>query len=337
MTIKDIAKACGVSVSTVSRVLNNRPDVSESVRRQVMAVVASSGYVPNTSARDLVRTQTDTIGVVVRGTGNLFFSAMLRAISREIDRQGCTMVLRQIESDADEVKEGALLEREKKLRGIIFLGGRFDYTTMELASIGVPFVCCSYTNRFGSLREDEYASISIDDYQTAHRAVTTLIELGHRRIAALVPSCTDRSISQLRYKGYLAALRESDIDFDESLLVETGGSFEMPDAYRGVETLLERGNEFTALFTLSDTMAMAAIKALTDHGRRVPEDCSVIAIDGMVTSEYTIPTLTTMVQPAAEMGRESVRILMDMLNGRPCARHVRLEAPMRRGGSIRKL
>jgi len=336
MTIKDIAKACGVSVSTVSRVLNDRPDVSESVRRQVMAVVADCGYIPNNSARDLVRTQSDAIGVVVRGTGNLFFSAILKVITQEIDRQGCTMVLRQISSDADEVKEGAILEREKKLRGIIFLGGRFDYTTMELASIGVPFVCCSYTNRFGSLKENEYASVSIDDYQTAYRAVATLIGMGHRRIAALVPSCTDRSISQLRYKGYLAALRENGIAFDEALLAETG-SYEMPEAYRSTEQLLERKADFTALFTLSDTMAMAAMKALSDHGRRVPEDCSVIAIDGLVTSEYAIPTLTTMVQPAEEMARESVRILVDMLHGRASARHVRLDAPLRRGGSIRSI
>ena len=337
MTIRDIARECGVSVSTVSRVLNNRPDVSEAVRRQVLSVVERQGYIPNNSARDLVRSQSDAIGVVVRGTGNLFFSDMLKTVSREIDAAGCTMVLRQIDSDADEVKEGAILEREKKLRGLIFLGGRFDYTPAELALIGVPYVCCSYTNRFGSLREEDYASVSIDDHQTAYRAVEVLLQLGHRRIAALIPSTSDRSIGQLRCNGYLAALRDSGTAFDQALLAETGGSFEMEDAYRAVARLVEAGKDFTALFTISDTMAMAAVKALTDHGRRVPEDCSVIAIDGLRLSEYTVPTLTTMVQPAEEMGRQAVQILLDMLQGGSRQRHVRLEATLRQGGSVRPL
>lgn len=333
MTIKDIARTCGVSVSTVSRVLNDRPDVSEKVRRQVMAVVERQGYIPNNSARDLVRSQSDAIGVVVRGTGNLFFSDMLKTVSREIDAAGRTMVLRQIDSDADEVKEGAILEREKKLRGLIFLGGRFDYTPAELALIGVPYVCCSYTNRFGSLREEDYASVSIDDHQTAYRAVEVLLQLGHRRVAVLLPSSEDRSISQLRCQGYLAALADNGVAFDPRLLAETGGCFEMEDAYRGMSALLESGAEFTAVFVLSDTMAIAAMKALHDHGRRVPEDCSVIAIDGLRLSEYTVPTLTTMVQPAEEMGRQAVRLLTDLLQGGR-QRHVRLEATLRRGGSV---
>lgn len=337
MTIRDIARECGVSVSTVSRVLNNRPDVSEAVRRKVLSVVERQGYIPNNSARDLVRSQSDAIGVVVRGTGNLFFSDMLKTVSREIDAAGCTMILRQIDSDADEVKEGAILEREKKLRGLIFLGGRFDYTPAELALVGVPYVCCSYTNCFGSLREEDYASVSIDDHQTAYRAVEILLQLGHRRIAALIPSTSDRSISQLRCNGYLAALRDSGTAFDPTLLAETGGSFEMEDAYRAVARLVEAGKDFTALFTISDTMAMAAVKALTDHGRRVPEDCSVIAIDGLRLSEYTVPTLTTMVQPAEEMGRQAVQILLDMLQGGSRQRHVRLEATLRQGGSVRPL
>ena len=99
MTIKDIAKACGVSVSTVSRVLNDHPDVSQSVRDRVRSTVERMGYIPNNSARDLVRSQSDNIGVVVRGQDNLFFSAMVKTISREIERRGYTMVLHFIGSD----------------------------------------------------------------------------------------------------------------------------------------------------------------------------------------------------------------------------------------------
>ena len=337
MTIKDIARVCGVSVSTVSRVLNNRPDVSGEVRRRVMSVVEREGYIPNNSARDLVRSQSDAIGVVVRGTGNLFFSSMLKVIARQIDQQGFTMVLRQLEAGADEVKEGAILEREKKLRGIIFLGGRFDYTPAELSLVGVPYVCCSYTNTFGTLREEDYASVAIDDYRTAYRAVSTLLDLGHRRIAALVSDCEDHSISQLRYKGYLDALADRGIAFDPALLAESGAAFRMSEAYQATIALLDRGADFTAMFTLSDTMAMAAMKALADRGRHVPDDCSVIAIDGLEASQYTIPTLTTMVQPAEEMARVSVDLLMEMIRDGAKPRHVILDAPMRQGASIRPL
>lgn len=334
MTIKDIAKKCGVSVSTVSRVLNDRPDVSDAVRAQVMAVVESSGYIPNDSARDLVRSRSDTIGVVMRGIGNLFFADLLKIVSREIDRRGYTMVLRQIDSDDDEVMAGAVLEREKKLRGLIFLGGRFDYTPETVASIGVPFVCCSYTNCFGTLPDSAYSSVSVEDFRTAYQAVSHLIQLGHRKIAALVPSTSDRSISELRCNGYLAALHDHGIPFDPSLLMETGGCFGMPETYEGMSALLRSGGDFTAVLTLSDTTAIAAIKAICDHGRRVPEDCSVIAIDGLTVSEYTVPTLTTMVQPAEEMGRQAVEILVDILENGSGTRHIRLDASLRKGGSV---
>ena len=168
MTIKDVAKNCGVSVSTVSRVLNQHPDVSEEVRQRILDEVERSGYIPNNSARDLVKSRSDAIGVVVRGTGNLFFASVLKTVSDEIERYGYTMVLHFISSDADEVKAGAILEREKKLQGLLFLGGRFDYTPSELSVIGIPFVCCSYTNCFGDLNEKDYSSVSIDDFATAY-------------------------------------------------------------------------------------------------------------------------------------------------------------------------
>ena len=112
MTIKDIARQCGVSVSTVSRAINGRPDVSDEMRRKILAVVEECKYIPNNSARDLVRSSSDAIGVVVRGTSNLFFSRVLRAAAQEIEDRGFRMILRQNESGADEVKTGAVLERD---------------------------------------------------------------------------------------------------------------------------------------------------------------------------------------------------------------------------------
>lgn len=334
MTIKDIARQCGVSVSTVSRVLNDKPDVSPAVRAAVLEAVRSSNYVPNNSARDLVKVTSDAVGLIVRGVSNPFFTDIIKAVEREIDAAGYTMVMQQIDIAEDEIARGAIMEREKKLRGLIFLGGRSDCAPEDMGTITVPFVCCSFTNSFGTLSKSEYSSVSIEDVETAGRAVRELHRLGHRRIAALVSKTDDRSISELRYHGYTRALRECGLE-PEPELVACAGSFGMHDAYAATQRLLDSGAEFTAIFAISDMMAIAAIKALEDRGRRVPESCSVIAIDGLELSEYTRPTLTTLCQPSERMGAESVRILMEMIEGRGGNRQILLEPELRPGGSVR--
>ena len=221
MTIKDIAERCGVSVSTVSRVLNNHPDVSAANRERVLAVVQELHYVPNNSARDLVKPAADSIGLVVRGVGNPFFTGIIRAMERMITEAGYTMVLHQIQSGEDELRAGAELARSKRLLGLILLGGCFDYTPEQTASLGVPFVCCTYTNSFGTLDRMEYSSVSIDDEQAAYRAVRLLTDHGHRKIGVILESVRDHSISQLRYKGYCQALQDAGLLLDPELVEET--------------------------------------------------------------------------------------------------------------------
>ena len=336
MTIKDIAERCGVSVSTVSRVLNNHPDVSAANRERVMAVVQELHYVPNNSARDLVKPAADSIGLVVRGVGNPFFTGIIRAMERMITEAGYTMVLHQIQSGEDELRAGAELARSKRLLGLILLGGCFDYTPEQTASLGVPFVCCTYTNSFGTLEGNDYSSVSIDDEQAAYRAVRLLTDHGHRKIGVILESVCDHSISQLRYKGYCQALQDAGIPLDPELVEETV-TYEMADGYAGMERLLKRRSDLTAVFAISDAMAVAAMKALHDHGKRVPEDCSVVAIDGIDMSAYFVPTLTTLVQPQQELGENSVRILVDMIEGRAGNCHLQLETQVRQGGSVRPL
>ena len=305
MTIKDIARLCGVSVSTVSRVLNDRPDVSEENRRRVLEVIESSNYIPNNTARDLVKTKSDAIGLVVRGVSNPFYTDIIRAVEDGITAEGFTMVMQQIGTCDDEVKRGAMMEREKRLRGLILLGGRSDYTPQELASLNIPYVCCSYDNQYGTLPPDSYASVSIADEEEACRAVTELYRCGHRRIAALVSGTEDRSISQLRYQGYVRALAAHDLPLDPALVIEAG-SFDIRQSYLAMQRHLLTGAQFTALFAISDNMAIGAMRALREAGRRIPEDCSVIAIDGLTISDYINPTLTTLCQPMEHMGRRSV-------------------------------
>ena len=333
MTIKDIARQCSVSVSTVSRVLNDRPDVSDDVRRKVLSAIKASNYIPNNSARDLVRTKSDAIGLIVRGVSNPFYTDIIRTIESTITDAGFTMVMQQIGACDDEVKCGAVMEREKRLRGIIFLGGRFDYTPDDLAMLNVPFVCCSYSNQYGTLRAGEYSAVSIADEETARQAVDHLYDHGHRRIAALISREDDQSISQLRYQGYRKALESHGIPLDEDLVMCTG-TFDIRDAYEAVSERLRQGAEFTALFAIADSMAIGAMRALRDAGRRVPEDCSVIAIDGLELSAYIEPPLTTLCQPMEEMGRRSAQILLGMLRGHGAHCCEVLPTQLREGGSV---
>ena len=336
MTIKDIAKLCNVSVSTVSRVLNDRPDVSEDVRRKVLSAIKDSNYIPNNSARDLVRTKSDAIGLVVRGVSNPFYTDIIRAIESTITQAGFTMVMQQIASCDDEIKCGAVMEREKRLRGIIFLGGQFDYTAADLALLNVPFVCCSYSNRYGTLTEGEYSSVSIADEETAKEAVRELYRHGHRRIAALISRPDDQSISQLRYEGYVSALEELGLEFDPGLVISAGG-FNIRDAYNAVSERLHQGSEFTALFAIADSMAIGAMRALLDAGKAVPRDCSVIAIDGLELSEYIEPPLTTLCQPMEEMGQRSAQILLGLIHGHGAHCCEVLPTQLRQGGSVQDI
>ena len=299
MTIKDIAKLSGVGVSTVSRVLNDRPDVSEESRRRVLEVIAEHNYLPNNSARSLVRTKSDTVGLVVRGVQNPFYTDIIRAIEHKLDLAGYTMVMRQIASGDDEVKCGAVMEREKRLQGLIFLGGRSDYSPAELALLNVPFVCCTYTNAYGTLDPSKYSSVSIADEQEAYRAVMELAKKGHRRIAALTADPDDSSISQLRYSGYARALRELGIPPEEEDVI--------------------CADDFTV-----------------ESGCSIPEDCSIIAIDGINVSEYIHPMLTTLCQPMTAMGTKSVELLLGVIRG-GAHDHLTLPTTLRAGESVRDL
>lgn len=336
MTIKDIARMSGVSITTVSRVLNNRPDVSDESRRRVLDVIESTNYIPNNSARDLVKTKSDAIGLVVRGVSNPFYTDIIHAVESAITERGYTMVMQQIKSGDDEIKRAAIMEREKRLRGVILLGGQFDYTAADVAVLNVPFVCCSYSNQYGTLAQENYSSVSIADKETAYQATRYLIDNGHRRIAALITCPDDRSISQLRYEGYVQALTEAGIALDESLVLCTD-TYNIQSACQTMAHALEEGRDFSAVFAISDHMAIGAMRALREHGRAVPGDCSVIAIDGIEVSDYIAPSLTTLCQPMEEMGLHSVKILLDLIEGRSGHRHEILPTVLRPGGSVRRL
>jgi len=228
-----------------------------------------------------------------------------------------------------------MMEREKRLQGIIFLGGRSDYSPADTALLNVPFVCCSYTNTYGTLDPTKYSSVSIADEQEAYRAVMDLAQKGHRRIAALSTDPRDCSIAQLRCSGYARALHDLGLSLEDGEIIRAD-DFTIESAYRAVTERLKRPADFTAIFAISDDMAIGAMRALRESGRSIPEDCSIIAIDGLTVSEYIYPMLTTLCQPTDEMGAKSVEILMSVIRG-GTHRHLILPTTLRTGQSVRDL
>lgn len=337
MTIKDIAAKCGVSVSTVSRVMNNHPYVSKEIREKVLKVIEEEHFVPHDGAVDLVKPRTDAIGLIVRGTRNEFFNDMIPTLESAINDSGYAFYMTQIHTSEDELRSAATLAKSKGLKGVILLGGRYDYTPEETAILdNVPFICCTFTNSFGKISKETFSSVSIDDERAAEAAVNLLVKNGHTKIAIILASASDRSISELRYLGYVNALKKKGIPVNEKLVVETG-DFSMDGAYEGMKKLIESGEEFTATFAISDSMAVASMKALSDAGKKLPDDCSVIAIDGVKMTEYIIPTLTTFVQPREAMAKQTVESLKEIIEKESGYSHVVMKTTLREGGSIARL
>lgn len=327
MNIRDIARLSGVGVSTVSRVLNNHPDVKESTREKVMQVIKESNYIPNNSARILKQNNTKNIGVLVKGVFNPFFSEMINVIGNKINESKYTMILQQndfgLEQDVDTLKA---FIKEKRLQGVICLGGNFiDIDEESFKNIDVPVILTS-VNTIVPKGKDDYSTVGIDNLKSSYDATEYLIKLGHKNIAIMLGEKNDLCISWWRYKGYKQALENNGIEVDnDNLLI---GDYDIRTAYNESKKLLERNNKITAIFAISDIMAMGVAKAVTDCGLRVGEDVSVMGFDGMNVSEFYNPGITTMKQPKEAMALTSVDLLFSLLSGKGKHKHILLDTEL---------
>ncbi|MEE0725182.1 MAG: LacI family DNA-binding transcriptional regulator, partial [Clostridium saudiense] len=323
MNIRDIAKISGVGVSTVSRVLNNHPDVKESTRERVLAVIRESNYVPNNSARILKQNNTKNIGVLVKGVFNPFFSELINVIGSKINEKNYTMILQQNDYVLEhEVENIISFVKEKRLQGIICLGGNFiDLDEDSFKNIDVPVVLTS-VNTVSPLGRDKYSTVGIDNLQASYSATEYLIKKGHTNIALMIGEENDFCVSWWRYKGYIKALREYDIEVnDDNLLI---GDYDTKKAYEETLKFLKRRKDITAIFAISDFMAIGAARAVVDSGLVVGKDVSILGFDGMDISCYYNPGISTIKQPKKEMAEKSVEILFELLKGNGENKHILL-------------
>lgn len=316
ITIKDIARMAGIGVSTVSRVMNDHPDVSEKTKEKVLKVIEENHYVPNNSARNLKRTDINAIGILVKAIDNPFFSKMIRVYEREIHNERYDFFLEHVDDAQDEIDVAARLAKEKRLKGVIFLGGHFNRSKKELSKVPVPYVL-STLGMEDHLLDDILASyISVNDRLESRKMVEYLCSLGHRDIAFLAGTEKSETIVELRLKGYEEALAAYDIPINPDHIVHMSDaypSFSMESGYHMMNELMSRDTKVTAIFAISDIVAVGAMKAIFEAGKRVPRDYAVAGFDGLDNSYYSEPSITTIEQPLEHIAKESTKMLFAMI------------------------
>ena len=316
MTIKDLAKKTGYSVATISRVLNNYPNVSQKARDEINQAVEESGFQINANAQQLKQRATSIL-VVVKGTSNELFSQMVETIQNLIAQTQYPLYVDYMDEDNNEVLRAAQLCREKKPLGILFLGGNSHNFLENFEKIKVP--CVLVSNDASDLPFQNLSSVCTDDRQAARCAMDSLIALGHRNFVIVGGDRKISDTSRLRYEGCMQAFRNHGIAYDEELDYQ-GVRFSYQDGYNATQQLISSGRHFTALFAEADVMAIGAIRALHNHGLRVPKDVSVMGFDGLPLSSFMVPQLSTVAQSAQTMAQRSVEILVDHIEngGSPC-------------------
>lgn len=333
MTIKDIAKLSGYGIGTCIRVLNNHSDVSDKARKKIMEVIEESNFQPNTNARHLKRQSVSSLSIIVKGNQNMLFADILEKMQMLFSRNGENAEVSYIDEDANEVECALSLCRDRNPKGIIFLGGNLDYFD-AFDSIEVP--CVLLTNSAGSLNISNLSSFYTDDEEASYQVGSYLIKQGHKKIGVIGGTLSATQISSSRYEGCLRSFKENGIDFEEKKAY-IPCRYSMEDGYQAAKKLLKQVSGVTAIIALSDTIAVGAMRAICDAGKRVPDDISVVGFDGISLSNYCIPRLTTIRQDTDRMAREGVELMLRQIHYPGEGRDVSVPFQLLERESVRKI
>lgn len=309
VNIQDIAQKAKVSISTVSRVLNNGDSVIEAKREAVLQAMAELNYQPNMAAQALAGGQTKTIGVITQDISNPFYDAILRGIRQGLEGTGFYPIFADGRWRADKEQKAILTLLARRIDALIILGGCSSEETLQQFGQQTPLVVVGR-----SLPALAQQCLPLDDFKGAYQATQYLIELGHRRIAHITGILAHQDAVERR-RGYEQALSEAGLEVDSDLIIE--GDFLEQSGVLAVEMLFTRARSFSAIFTANDQMAFGALLGLYRRGIRVPDDVSLIGFDDQRTSAYTTPPLTTIRQPAIEIGETAAQAILHLLKDRP--------------------
>ncbi len=302
--IKEVAARAGVSVATVSRVINGGSVVRESTRKKVEAAIRELRYSPNFSGRSLRTSKTGKILVMLPSLKS-FYSTLVASIEKTAKAHGYSMLICHTKSDKEAEKSYLELLKNKMADGVIFLSTRLTAAEMNTLAGEYPVVqCCEY------VRGSNTGVVSVDDEAASFEAVTALIARGHKRIslfgAERVGTASDREA------GYRRALASAGLPVDREEIYYDNHSAE--SGRRRARRMLEAGRKPEAIFSISDIISLPALREFYEHGLLCPRDFSLVSFDGSEESSVSIPALSTVEQPREAMGREAFLELYNRLN-----------------------
>ena len=302
ITIRTIAEKAGVSVPTVSRVLNSPQLVSPDTRDRVLAVIESMDFYPNETARRLRSSTSRTFGVIVPQIRDFFFAEIYQGMFSAASALGANLLLHDAQSDENRLIAGFSELKRLQCKGIVFLSAPISKKLeITISRAGIPVVFALTEPPTGL-----FSSFRVDEVKAAFDAVAHLIVRGHRKIAMISGPLENKVTGTARWNGYQQALRHYGLEYNERRLAF--GDFRFRDGYAAMETLLPvlRADPFTAIFAASDEMAIGAMRCLHDNGLRVPEHMSIVGFDNIPLAEMVIPALSTIAQPFADIGAAAV-------------------------------
>lgn len=309
-TIKDVAKLAGVSISTISRVLNAPDKVTKEKRERVLRAIEQLKYHPNALARGLIHKKTKTLGILIPDISNYYYAEMFRGMEDAAQEFGHNIIICNTDKDKQRMISALRSMKEKQIDGFVFTSEPVypDYYDI-FNQLGLPVV-------LASTQSLEYAipSVKIDDELAGFDAGQYLIDCGHRRIAMISGPHLDPIAGMSRLQGFMRAMRTNGLDFDSARCVEYG-DYRYDDGYTAMERLWSKNPELTAVFAASDEMALGAIYYLYRSGIRVPDEVSVLGLDNTRIASMSLPRLTTVAQPIYEIGYKAVRTLQEVLDG----------------------
>lgn len=301
-TIRDVARASGVSIATVSRVFNNSPLVSEQTRQRVVAAASRLGYWPNGIARSLITSRTHALGVLLPDLHGEFFSEVIHGIDLAARERGFHLLVSRCSSGADELT-GALRSMKGRVDGLIVMAPDMGASAaLKQIAGSVPTVLLNPESALPGCD-----SLTIANFEGAYEVVRHLFGLGHTRIA-IITGPEHNSDARQRLDGYRAALR--DCGTGPSPALECPGDFTETSGYEAALELLARAPRATALFVANDHMAVGVMGALQDAGVRVPGDMAVAGFDDIRMARYLTPPLTTVHVDKLRLGQRAVQLLL---------------------------
>ncbi len=316
-TIKDIALKAGVSISTVSYILNNTKNVRPETRQRVMAVIEEMNYYPSALAVSMKTKRTQTIGIIVPDISNMFFTEIIRGIEDYANQFGYSVIL--CNSDENQQKEKKYINTlfKKEIDGLIFVGTGKNPDILKKKK-DMPIVIVD--RKIGN----EFSSVMVNNINGGFMATEYLIQKNKTSVYLLTGPLKLSTYFD-RMTGYRQALNAYNVNYNESYVVECQVSHE--GGYQGVEQILQRGQEVRSIFAANDLIALGAMKALVHKGYRIPEDVSVVGYDDIPTASIVIPALTTIEQPKYMMGEKAAEnLIRQMSQTQIQPEHIELEA-----------